>query len=214
MENINYYVHIYRAPDTSQQREDQFNHICDILNHHIRQMKQILTGIDFGYISPSVYKIILSNMMSISQVKDRQDYISYVQQICKQQQLDISDIEQQIYYILMKLIDSYTHEKLTFLQYQTWLLPRRVQQWVWRSSKDQLSQLSSQRDYSDDGDYYNKLEHSTYDIDKQDIQYILVQLTPQEARQYLANDNSFAAHVQSYKINGHNNIGTRKSTQI
>lgn len=69
---------------------------------------------------------MLSNMMTTSSIRDKEQFLSVLYQNVKLAGFTTEDIEQLIYLELVKLINSFKYSKISFFQYVTYLLPRRI----------------------------------------------------------------------------------------
>lgn len=146
-------VRAYKNAKLKTQKDRAFETIIKVLNNHIRQIKTILLGYDDPGISPEVKHYMLTSMMATTKEKDQGMFLLVVRSIIQSQGFTKEDVEQMIYLEILKLLEQYKYYKVSFLQYVTYLLPRRIQSKVWKLSKDQLSQIYTQMDYTDDLSY-------------------------------------------------------------
>ncbi len=142
-------LYLYKHQELDSQKNQQFQTIVEILTNHIRQIKMYLLGYQDESVSKEVAKFMLSNMMCTSTIKDEQEFLNILRQNVKLAGFSVEDVEQLIMLELIKLIDSFTYEKITFFQYVTYLLPRRIQQYFWTYSKDQMNQMYTIREQTE-----------------------------------------------------------------
>ena len=159
---LNRQVQKYKNQQSDNEKNRQFQTILEILTNHIRAISMYLLGYVDRKVSKKVQKYMLSNMKATSSIKDTQQFLSTLQQNVQLAGYDEDDVRQIIYQEIVKLIGSYKYEKVSFLQYVTYLLPRRIQDIFWKHSKDQMNQMNVIKDITEIQDFdeylYNNLE--------------------------------------------------------
>jgi hypothetical protein len=68
--------------------------------------------------------------------------------------IEEEDLRQQIYMTILQLMDSYKYNKVSFLRFVTFLLPRRISAWIEKESKTGTKQY-----------YTKKIEDGTDEMD-------------------------------------------------
>lgn len=152
-EKLDKQVQTYKTATSNQIKEQAFQTILEILTNHIRAIKMYLLGYEDYKVSKQVSNYMLSNMKSTSSVKNTDEFLSILQQNVKMQGYEEDDACQTIYCEIIKLIQSYKYTQLSFLQYVTYLLPRRIQDKFWKHSKDQMNQMNTMRDSAEEQEF-------------------------------------------------------------
>ena len=133
-------IPMYKTATTDKEKNEIFFSIRGHLIHHLNAVISILKGTTYDG-NRQVYEVIRKGF-AVSSRGDVWDAMSRLQTLC--QQYTEEDIMQELSLILLHIINKYTHSKIPFHKYITYLLPRRVLSWLWRVSKDISNQFSTE----------------------------------------------------------------------
>lgn len=139
--DLNTCVRIYKNT-TGCKKDEAFIAICKHLTHHINSFLIILLDRDYN-VNMAVFKMIKRGLqVSMGSAMNDDTFNITIKMLA--QGFSDDDITQQIYLCIIDLMQSYTHEKLSFLEFVTYLLPRRIFSWLQKNSKDAASQFSTE----------------------------------------------------------------------
>lgn len=130
-------VQLYKTSE-GKTKEEAFMLIIKHLSNHINSIINILAGKTFT-VKPQIYTMMFYGLKQCMSIKDDAVFIMTVQSIASKYTVD--DWRQQIYVVVLELIKKYVHPKRTFLEFATFLLPRRVASVLHKNSKDMLFQF-------------------------------------------------------------------------
>ncbi len=135
--DLNYCVQVYKASE-GVKKDLVFLNICEHLVHHVHSLLNILCGRDYP-VNMKVFKMIKAGLRASFKTVREDYFLQTVQQLAISFQEE--DVRQQILLTVIELINSYTHDKLKFLAFVTYLLPRRIASWLCKNSKDVAAQF-------------------------------------------------------------------------
>lgn len=139
--NIQTALKEYKAARNNRTKERSFLKLKKYFNPHFKALLSITKGIKYGE-NPTIYNIMLSNLTpkTYKNYKASVDEKLYnIQTICSSYSYE--DIEQTLNMLLIKLIDEYKKETISFFSFITYLLPRRMSDIIWNLSKDPTNQF-------------------------------------------------------------------------
>jgi len=90
-------------------------------------------------VNPKVNKMILAGLYAST----KSSSIEHLRTIATN--LEESDFRQEIDIEIIRLINSYKYRKSSFIEFITFLLPRRISSVLWKQSKDMLNQFSTDK---------------------------------------------------------------------
>lgn len=138
--NLNELVELYKKTDNQKEKNEMFFSIRGHLIHHLNAVIAILKDKNYEG-NRKIYEVIRKGFASSSK-GNVWDTMVRLQTIC--QQFSEEDIMQELSLILLHIIEKYTHSKIPFHKYLSYLLPRRVLSWLWRVSKDMSNQFATE----------------------------------------------------------------------
>lgn len=144
---LNDCVEIYKSGNRRDKNE-AYKAIQEHLTHHINSLCNIICGTNYN-VSSDVFRMIYRGL-----------HASAPNMAWSSFNIDEMDLRQQIDLIILQLIDSYTYNKVSFLQFITFLLPRRISSFVVKESRCIMNQYGTDiiDDYTGENDYYFKVE--------------------------------------------------------
>jgi hypothetical protein len=152
--DLNFCVEEYKKSE-GKKKDEIYKKIQEHLTHHINSICNIL--LDKNYpVNKTVSKMMIAGFYATSKKGD----IVSLKTIASR--LSEDDLRQEIDVEIMRLMSSYTHTKNTFLEFLTFLLPRRISSVLWKESKDMTSQFICN---SIDGLDANKLDNMMHEND-------------------------------------------------
>lgn len=139
--NIQSALRTYKNARNKREKERSFLKLKKYFNPHFKSLISITKGVKYND-NPIIYNIMLSNLTpkTFKNYKTSTDEKLYnIQTICSIYSYE--DMEQTLNMLLIKLIDEYKRETVSFFSYITYLMPRRLSDIVWGISKDPTNQF-------------------------------------------------------------------------
>ena len=111
------------------------------MNHHIKALMYLISGGRHGSsnVPQSVMDMMRKGLKAVSST-DTETTMMTLSKVTES--FDVDDLEQTIRYHLFKLVSEYKYPKIPFLNYVSFLLPRRVGKELIDQSKDLFNQFS------------------------------------------------------------------------
>lgn len=125
-----------------QDKDEAFQAILEHLTHHINSLCNIICETNYN-VNKKVFKMIYRGLHSCA---PNMAWSSFG--------IEEEDLRQQIYMTILQLMDSYKYNKVSFLRFVTFLLPRRISAWIEKESKTGTKQY-----------YTKKIEDGTDEMD-------------------------------------------------
>jgi len=135
--DLNRCVEIYKST-TGAEKDDAYMAIQEHLTHHINSLCNAIMGTSYT-VNPKVNKMILAGLYAST----KSSSIEHLRTIATN--LEESDFRQEIDIEIIRLINSYKYRKSSFIEFITFLLPRRISSVLWKQSKDMLNQFSTDK---------------------------------------------------------------------
>jgi len=139
--NVQSALRTYKNARNKREKERSFLKLKKYFNPHFKSLISITKGVKYND-NPTIYNIMLSNLTpkTFKNYKTSTDEKLYnIQTICSIYSYE--DMEQTLNMLLIKLIDEYKRETVSFFSYITYLMPRRLSDIVWNISKDPTNQF-------------------------------------------------------------------------
>jgi len=142
--DLNNCVEIYKSEGSN--KDEAFQAILDHLTHHINSLCNVICETQYD-VNKKVFKMMYRGLHACA---PNMAWSSFG--------IEEDDLRQQIYMIILLLMQSYKYDKVSFLRFVTFLLPRRISAWVEGESKTATKQYYTRKieDGTDDMDYVFK----------------------------------------------------------
>jgi hypothetical protein len=132
--DLNRCVEVFKQ-SSGKYKDDAYMAIQEHLTHHINSLCNIIIGTNYS-VNPKVHKMIVAGLYAST----KSTSIEHLRTIAKN--YDEEDFRQEIDIEIIRLINSYRYNKAPFIEFVTFLLPRRISSVLWKQSKDMLNQFS------------------------------------------------------------------------
>jgi len=149
--DLNTCVDLYKQSE-GKEKDEVYKAIQEHLTHHINSICNILLDTNYYTVNKTVSKMMLAGFYASAKKGD----LSHMKSIASK--MTEGDLRQEIDIEIIRLMGSYVHKKNSFLEFVTFLLPRRISSILWKASKDMANQFDC--DSIDGINDRNKMETS------------------------------------------------------
>jgi hypothetical protein len=137
--DLNYCIWEYKEA-TGVKKDKIFYYIIEHLSNHINAVINLLKERNIK-VKPKVQRMVYKSMQSTMKGVPNDNFQATLAGLAKD--IDEDDIRQQVYLTILQLIKSYKSTERTFLEFFTFIMPRRIMSWLYRNSKDASSQFTT-----------------------------------------------------------------------